>query len=196
MTGRFLLSYFAMGCVVFAINFYTLVRSGTLERMLSGEHRVNGKFLFGTLFLFQFLFWPLGCITNTIALLHPSLSESWMKWFRRTFIDRDSRFTQPQLPPMCGSYKMEPPVDGERSPSLSMCVRAKNHNGKHSNRDPRVPHDDELCPCTPAEWTDEESVCMHTYVRMCVKHGNHEGKCRTPEGEEFEPVTMATFGVR
>lgn len=183
------IAYFFVGFCVFSFTFYRFVETGIYERMLESGVAKFGGFVLVSVFMHFFL-WPLHVAMLTIQALSPAASEAAIKAFRRTFIDRDRRFTQPQMPALCGSYKMEPPSEEGRSPSLSMCVRARNHDGLHSNRDPRVPHDDQLCPCTPAEWSDEESVCMHTYVRMCVKHGNHEGKCRTPEGEEFEPMKL------
>lgn len=186
---NYVIAYFLVGFCVFVFTFYRFVESGMLEKMLEGGGVGRfGGFIMASVVM-HFLLWPLHVAMTTIQYLSPGASEAAFKAFRRQFVDRDRRFTQPQMPAMCGSYKMEPPTSEGRSPALSMCVRAANHDGKHSNRDARVPHDDQLCPCEPREWTDEESVCMHTYVRMCTKHGGHEGKCRTPEGEEFEPMT-------
>jgi len=189
---NFLIAYFLTGFVVFAWTFYRFVETGTFEKMTESGVKALGMFIFTSVFLHFFL-WPLHVVMTALMALNPRATEAATRAVRRTFVDRDNRFTQPQMPAMCGSYKMEPPTEQGGQPSLHMCVKPRNHDGLHSNRDPRVPHDDALCPCTPMEWTTEESICMHTMVRMCVLHGEHEGKCKTAEGEEFEPTVPTAW---
>lgn len=183
MIARFLLTYFICGLFFFTWTMYQLTRSGILDRAM--EQGRFGKFMLGLIGV-NFFLWPISVITNTAVAASPTLTASAVKWLRRQFVDKDDRFMTPQMPALCGSFLRVDHASG--LPVGAMCVKPKNHSGPHANRHSTFPHDDASCPCEPREWTTEESACTHIRITSCVKHGEHEGRCQSAEGEEFDPT--------
>lgn len=180
-----LVAYFTCGLLFFTYTMSNIVRAGVFSRVM--EEGQFHKFMAGLLAM-NFLLWPFSLIVNALVASNPTATANATKWLRRRFIDRDDRFTRPEMPAMpaiCGSCfrVLEDPHGG-----FATCVRPRNHAGKHGNRHPSFPHDDAACPCAVREWTDEESACTWIEIKQCSLHGKHEGKCRTATGEEFDPT--------
>jgi len=167
--------------------FYYWHRIGFIERLHTDPFtpwQRASNYMTG--FIVHVLLWPISVVISLVQQSNSRFMEWSLKIFRRTVFDRDDRFTQPQMPALCGvrsSLDPEPTPDSQ----YDYCVRPRRHEGKHSNRDPRVPHDDWHCPCQPREWTDEEASCLATQLRICALRFNHEGRCKTAQGEEFDP---------
>lgn len=171
--------YFALACGNAGYTYYQLHSSGVYDRMQEKSKNFRIGSWIG-LFGIHGLLWPLSLIGQLIVLSVPALRDPLFKLVRRELIDPDDRFTQPQMPELCGS--LSPSGSG-----VDYCVKAKRHDGLHSNRSPLVPHGDD-CPCVAREWTDGESVCSRVEIKICALHGNHEGRCKTSKGEEFDPT--------
>jgi hypothetical protein len=145
---NYLIAYFLTGFVVFAWTFYRFVETGTFEKITESGTEAVGTFVLTSIGL-HFLLWPLHVVMTALMLLSPRATQGAIRAFRREFVDRDTRFTQPQM--------------RSRTPAVALHVR----EAKESRRAPFQPR-----PARPSrrrdlplhpDGVDDRRVLLHAH---------------------------------
>jgi hypothetical protein len=196
---NYVVPYFFAGFCVFGLNFY-LVLSNGLDKSVQERVGNVGSIQFWALSIFvNFLFWPLGVLTNAIIAIVPGAKEEVGKLIRRGLIDRPG-LMEPQMPsgpmpkPPCMAMR-KPSQDlgmlyaNPTPPDMHSCGLDYGHDGLHQSFSYEFPENYSGGPPKrhlKAEWSQAETICAHSPSVICEREAGHEGKCRSSTGLEWE----------